>query len=87
MMYMGSEVIAPTLLTSALDGGEWLVSRLGRFTPGERALVSIGYEAEWAPELAWALWRREKSCLCRDPNPAVHPVARRYTPEVSRLFS
>jgi hypothetical protein len=27
-------------LTSALDGGEWLVSRLGRFTP--REITSIG---------------------------------------------
>jgi hypothetical protein len=29
--------IAPSFLTS-LDGDEWSVSRLGRFTPGERAL-------------------------------------------------
>jgi hypothetical protein len=29
--------IAPPFLTSALDGGEWLASRPGSFTPGERA--------------------------------------------------
>jgi hypothetical protein len=29
---------APTLLTSALDGGEWSVSHNGHFTPGEIAL-------------------------------------------------
>jgi hypothetical protein len=29
-------------LTSALDGDEWSASRLGRFTPRERALVLIG---------------------------------------------
>jgi hypothetical protein len=30
--------IAPPFLTSALDGTEWLGSRLDRFTPRERAL-------------------------------------------------
>jgi hypothetical protein len=30
-----------TILTSALDGGEWSASRLGRFTPRERAPVTI----------------------------------------------
>jgi hypothetical protein len=34
--------IAPAFLTSALDGGEWLSSRSGRFTPGKEPLVSIG---------------------------------------------
>jgi hypothetical protein len=28
-------------LASALDGGEWLVSRPGRFTPGKEPLVPI----------------------------------------------
>jgi hypothetical protein len=32
----GSGGIAPPLLTSALDGGEWSASRPGRFIPGER---------------------------------------------------
>jgi hypothetical protein len=40
--------MAPPFLTSALDGGEWSVSRLGHFTPGERAPVPIGEEAGWA---------------------------------------
>jgi hypothetical protein len=30
--------MAPPLLTSALDGGEWSVSHPGRFTLGERVL-------------------------------------------------
>jgi hypothetical protein len=34
---MGNGTIAPPFLTSALDGGEQS-SRLGHFTPGERAL-------------------------------------------------
>jgi hypothetical protein len=34
---MGSGGIAPQLLTSAVDGGEWSASRPCRFTPGEGA--------------------------------------------------
>jgi hypothetical protein len=30
----------PSFLTSALDGGEWLASRPGRFIPGEIAAGS-----------------------------------------------
>jgi hypothetical protein len=33
---LGSGGTAPPFLTSALDGGEWLASRPGRFAPGER---------------------------------------------------
>jgi hypothetical protein len=33
----GTGGIAPSFLTSALDGGEWSASNPGRFTPGERA--------------------------------------------------
>jgi hypothetical protein len=32
---LGSGVIASSFLTSALDSGVWLASRLSRFTPGE----------------------------------------------------
>jgi hypothetical protein len=35
--YGGVDVYIHILLTSALDGGEWSVSRSGRFTPGEKA--------------------------------------------------
>jgi hypothetical protein len=31
----GSGGIAPPVLTSALDRGEWLVSRVGRYIPGK----------------------------------------------------
>jgi hypothetical protein len=34
---MGSAGIATPFLTLALDGGEWSISRLCRFIPGERA--------------------------------------------------
>jgi hypothetical protein len=35
--YEGVDVYIHIFLTSALAGGEWSVSRPGRFTPGERA--------------------------------------------------
>lgn len=33
--YRGSRSITPRVLKLALDGGEWLSSRPGRFTPGK----------------------------------------------------
>jgi hypothetical protein len=48
----GMKVQLHTLLTSALDGREWLASCCGRFTPGEKAppRCSGWYEVEWTPE-------------------------------------
>jgi len=34
---LGSVGIAPRVLTSALDGGEWSTSCSGRFSPGKTA--------------------------------------------------
>jgi hypothetical protein len=39
--YVGVDVEAHILLTSALAGGEWSTSRPGRFTPGEEPQVPI----------------------------------------------
>jgi len=39
---MGSGGIAPRILNSALNGGEWSVSRPGLFNPGERARDTHG---------------------------------------------
>jgi hypothetical protein len=39
-------------LTSQLDGGEWLNSRPGLFTPGKDP-VPIAQEAGWAPGPVW----------------------------------
>jgi hypothetical protein len=33
---------------------------LAALTPGKEALISIGSEAGWAPELVWMQWQREK---------------------------
>jgi hypothetical protein len=49
-------------MTSALDGGEWSVSRPGHALPlGKGPLVPIGQEAGWAPELVWTHRIEEKS--------------------------
>jgi hypothetical protein len=45
-------------------------------SPGERAPVSIGQEAEWASELVWTLWRKVKSLAPTGTQTlAVQPVA------------
>jgi hypothetical protein len=41
--------------------------------------VPIGYEARWAQEPVWTLWRREKSCTAGNRAQAVQPVAHCYT--------
>jgi hypothetical protein len=62
----GSGGIAPPFLTTALDGNEWLASCPGRFIPGQRFPVPIVQETGWTLE---PLWRRGKSCPCRESNP------------------
>jgi hypothetical protein len=47
--------------------------------PGKEALVPIGWEAGWAPEPVWTLWRRKISCPCRESNLGREPIARRNT--------
>jgi hypothetical protein len=48
--------------TSAVDGGEWSVSRPGRaLPPGRGPPVPIGQEAKWAPEMVCTQKLDEKS--------------------------
>ena len=49
----GVTCIALLSLTSALDVGEWLTPRPGRFTPGKDR-VPIVYEAGWAIGSIWS---------------------------------
>jgi hypothetical protein len=70
--------------TSALDGGEWSVSRPGRaLAPKKGPPVPIVQETGWAPQPVWTQKLEEKSFrLCRGSNldqPEVQPVARHYT--------
>jgi len=54
-MNMYGEVVVQlhVFLKSAWDGGEWLASHPGRFTPGERELDTHWIDAGWAPESVW----------------------------------
>jgi hypothetical protein len=49
--YWRSRVIAPRILTSALDGGEWSALR-----PGNELLLPIVKEAGWNSEPVWKRW-------------------------------
>jgi hypothetical protein len=50
-----------SLPTSTLDGGEWSVSRPGRFTVGDTRPIPIELESVWSPVPVWTLWMGEKS--------------------------
>jgi hypothetical protein len=51
-----------SFLTSALDGGEWSVSRLScSLLLGKGPRVTIGQEAGWASKLVWTQRLEEKS--------------------------
>jgi hypothetical protein len=66
--YQGMEVQLQAFLTSALCGGEWSTSYSFTLSPGER--TPITHCMSWLnPELAWTLWRREKSV----PLPEIEP--------------
>jgi hypothetical protein len=60
-MHWGSGGITPQFLTSALDEGEWLVSRPGRFTSGETAPGTHWIGSWVVPQTLWTLWKREKT--------------------------
>jgi hypothetical protein len=67
--------------TSALDRGEWSVSRPGRaLPPGKGPPVPILQEAGWAPEPVWTQMLEEKYFApAGDRTPVVQPVVRHYT--------
>jgi hypothetical protein len=76
--------------TSALDGGEWSVSRLGRALPsGKGPPVPIVQEAGWAPEPVCTQRLEEKSSASvGDRTPVVLSVVRHYTDwATAALFS
>jgi hypothetical protein len=55
--------ISTNSLTSALHGVKEASSIPSCCTPGERApVIHNGQEATWAPQTAWAFWKRQKFC-------------------------
>jgi hypothetical protein len=48
----GSTGVALPILTSALDGSEWLTSRPGHFVPGNDPVPTV-QETGWAPRSFW----------------------------------
>jgi hypothetical protein len=62
--------MAPTFLTSTLDGGEWSASRPRPFTPGERSLGN-----HWIGGWVGPTTGLKISCSCRESNPDVQSVA------------
>jgi hypothetical protein len=76
----GSGGTVPTFLTSALDGGEWSVSRPCRFTPGERAHDSHWIGGWVGPRVGLNDVEKGKPLFrCRKLNPVVKHAACRYT--------
>jgi hypothetical protein len=71
--------LAPQFLTSALDWGEWSVSRPCRFIPREGAPATHCIGGWVGPRVVWMLWRRGKSCTARNRTLAIQPIACRYT--------
>jgi hypothetical protein len=70
-------------LTSALDRGEWSASRLGRFTPRERAPRTHCIGGWVGPRAVLdAVVKRNIPSFSRESNPGtpiVYPVAQLYT--------
>jgi hypothetical protein len=57
-----------TFLTFVLNGGEWLASHLGNFTPwGKSPRYPLNRRlAGWVPLSVWLLWKRKKSYAARN---------------------
>jgi hypothetical protein len=72
---MGSGGIAPLLLTSALDGGEWSASCPARFTPEDGAAGTHWIGGWVGPSAGLDAVEKRKILPCRESN----PVALRYT--------
>jgi hypothetical protein len=60
MKTWGSGCIAPPFLTWALDGVTGQLHAPAALPPGKEPPVPILWEAGWAPEPVWTLWRKQK---------------------------
>jgi hypothetical protein len=71
--YEGVDVLIHIFLTSALAGGEWSASRIGRFNPGERALGTHWIEG-WVGSRAGLEDMERRKCLTL-PGLELHPAS------------
>jgi hypothetical protein len=73
--------VAPHVLNPALDGGEWLESTPGRFTPGGRSSVLhwLGGFAGPRTVPGMVAKKKKKSCPNRESNPGRRLIWSRYS--------
>jgi hypothetical protein len=78
---MGSGGLAHLLLTSALDGGECGPPRPCPYTAGKEPPTPSVWEAGWAPEPIWMLWKGEVLLPLPSIGPRIldNPAHIRYT--------
>jgi hypothetical protein len=69
---MGSGIIAPSVLTSTLNGGKWSDTRSGFFTPWEITRGTHWIGGWLGPRSGLDAVGRQKSGPCRDSNPDCH---------------
>jgi len=68
-VYRGLKVQIHSFLSVALDGGAWLVSGPGCFTPGKGALRTHWIEDWEDHKMYWMIWRRETFLLLPGTKP------------------
>jgi len=65
-------------LTSARDGGKWLASFRGHFTPGKGPPVPIARQTVRAAELVWTRWwKKSITSPAGNWTPVLQPVVRK----------
>jgi hypothetical protein len=75
-------------LTLVLIGWAVSITPQLHFTPGERILVPIGWEAGWATELVWLMRPEEKSCIpAGDRTPVMQSVVSLCTEWITAAYS
>jgi hypothetical protein len=54
---------APSILNLGINGGEWRVSRSGRYILEKKAPFTKCMKYEWTQEEVWTMWRRGMNFL------------------------
>jgi hypothetical protein len=87
----GDNYSSYSFTTSALGGGEWSASRLGRpLAPGKGSPVLIVQEAGWAPDPVWTQRLEETSLASAGDRTSIAPSSNPYPDtiltELARFF-